>query len=69
MGLYGWTSSPDEDVDGNVGLYDATAAVKWTRDHISKFGGDPDRITVMGESAGAGLITLMLTMSSVLGAD
>ena len=60
MGLYGWTSSPDEDMDANVGLYDAMAAVEWTREHVSKFGGDPDRVTVMGESAGAGLVTLML---------
>ena len=43
-----------------MGLYDAMTAVNWTRDYIATFGGDPNAITVMGESAGAGLATLML---------
>lgn len=48
-------------MDANVGLHDSIAAVEWTKQYISKFGGDPERITVIGQSAGAGIINLMLT--------
>ncbi|EFR01822.1 cholinesterase [Nannizzia gypsea CBS 118893] len=61
LGLYGWMSSPEEDMTANIGLHDSLAAVQWTKEHISKFGGDPERITVIGQSAGAGIINLMLT--------
>lgn len=61
MGLYGWQGSPYEDMDSNVGLHDSVTALEWTKTYISKFGGDPSRITAIGQSAGAGIITLMLT--------
>lgn len=38
---------------GNYGLYDQLAAVKWVKDNISSFGGDGEKITIMGQSAGA----------------
>ena len=38
---------------GNYGLYDQLTAISWVRNNISSFGGDPDNITIMGQSAGA----------------
>ena len=46
----------------NCGLYDCTAALKWIAENISAFGGDPERITVFGQSAGAILISALLTV-------
>ncbi|KAI0426624.1 Alpha/Beta hydrolase protein [Xylaria sp. FL1042] len=55
LGAFGFLASPDVKKAGrlNTGLLDQRFAIEWTRQHIAKFGGDRDRITVGGESSGA----------------
>ena len=52
-----------EGVPANLGLRDLLAALHWLRDEVAAFGGDPDRIVVIGESAGAGAITHLLAVA------
>lgn len=53
--------------DTNVGLHDVLAALGWVRDNIAAFGGDPDRVTLFGESAGAGIVTTLLAAPAAKG--
>ncbi len=51
----------------NNGLRDIVAALEWTQDNISAWGGDPDNVTVFGESAGAVIVFCLLAMPSAQG--
>lgn len=62
LGLFGFFSHPllsaesPNNVSGNYGVMDQAAALKWIHNNIEQFGGDPNNITVFGQSAGAGSV-------------
>ncbi|XP_046744723.1 venom carboxylesterase-6-like [Diprion similis] len=52
LGPLGFLSTEDEMISGNMGLKDQVIAMRWVKDNIVFFGGDPNRITIVGQSAG-----------------
>ncbi|XP_069696455.1 juvenile hormone esterase-like [Periplaneta americana] len=52
LGSLGFLSTEDEECPGNNGLKDQLAGLRWVRDNIAAFGGNPDSVTIFGESAG-----------------
>ncbi len=68
LGFLDLTSFGDEGTfDSNVALRDVLLALHWVQDNIAAFGGDPRRVTMMGQSAGAGLVTALLTVPDAEG--
>ncbi|MEU4660099.1 carboxylesterase family protein [Streptomyces sp. NPDC023723] len=65
LGALGFLATPElseeseHRASGNYGLLDQIAALKWVRRNIAGFGGDPDRVTVAGQSAGAGSVNFL----------
>ena len=51
------------DMDANVGMHDCLAAAEWTSKYINRFGGDKKQVTVIGQSAGAGIIQLLTVLN------
>uniref|UniRef100_A0A286XCP4 Carboxylesterase type B domain-containing protein n=2 Tax=Cavia porcellus TaxID=10141 RepID=A0A286XCP4_CAVPO len=52
LGLLGFFSTGDQHATGNWGYLDQVAALRWVQQNIAHFGGNPDRVTIFGESAG-----------------
>ncbi|XP_046395467.1 juvenile hormone esterase-like [Ischnura elegans] len=62
LGPLSFLSLGTDDIAGNAGLLDQVKALEWVNKFISNFGGDPERVTIFGESAGAASVSyLMLT--------
>ncbi|XP_055350784.1 carboxylesterase 5A-like [Paramacrobiotus metropolitanus] len=59
LSVFGFLSSGDEALPGNYGLGDCKTALKWVAKNIARFDGDPQRITVFGQSAGAILVSAL----------
>uniref|UniRef100_A0A3Q3JLN4 Carboxylic ester hydrolase n=1 Tax=Monopterus albus TaxID=43700 RepID=A0A3Q3JLN4_MONAL len=60
LGLLGFLSTGDEHMSGNFGMLDQVEALRWIQQHIHNFGGDPDLVTIFGESAGGVSVSLLL---------
>ncbi|WP_052507671.1 carboxylesterase/lipase family protein [Sphingomonas hengshuiensis] len=72
LGVLGFLSHPalaaeQGGASGNYGLMDQIAALRWVRDNIARFGGDPAQVTIMGESAGAQDVSLLLAAPDARG--
>jgi len=73
LGAFGFFSHPeltkesDRREAANFGLLDAVAALRWVQKNIAGFGGDPKRVTIFGESAGAGLVANLMATPQARG--
>lgn len=70
LGIYGFLAGADVAANGvrNAGLYDQRLALDWVQSHIGAFGGDPEKVTIWGGSAGGGSVTYQLMHGGGLGA-
>jgi para-nitrobenzyl esterase len=60
-------STPTTKIEGNLFLRDLVMALRWVRDNIAVFGGDPDNVTIFGESAGAHAVATLLAVPAAKG--
>ncbi|XP_047536605.1 esterase E4-like [Vanessa atalanta] len=67
LGALGFLSLENEEVSGNMGLKDQVMALKWVQENIEYFGGDPQRVTIFGESAGGASVHLHMLSSASKG--
>lgn len=67
LGAMGFSHLQEEPGSGNAGVLDPVMALRWVQDHIAAFGGDPNNVTIFGESAGSYSVTSLLGMPEASG--
>ncbi|CAM3210911.1 carboxylesterase/lipase family protein [Asticcacaulis taihuensis] len=73
LGVFGFLATPELSTEspvhasGNQGIEDQIAALQWVKANIAAFGGDPDRVTIMGESAGANSVAVLVASPAAKG--
>lgn len=59
LNVFGFLSTQDSNAYGNVGLKDQLLALEWVKTNIARFGGNPLRVTIFGESSAANSVSLL----------
>lgn len=73
LGIFGWYASNElaaedpEGSTGNYGLMDIIKSLEWIKENISVFGGNPNNVTIMGQSAGANLVNTLMVSPKATG--
>ncbi|XP_015794130.2 acetylcholinesterase-1-like [Tetranychus urticae] len=62
LGALGFAYGSHTSMPGNLGIYDALTVLRWIRDNIRSFGGDPNRVTLAGQSAGSQIVSILATL-------
>lgn len=57
LGALGFLNVGDDAYPGNLGMKDQVMALRWIRDNIYAFGGDPNRVTIFGDSSGSASVS------------
>ncbi|XP_038046539.1 cholinesterase 1-like [Patiria miniata] len=67
LNAFGFLTTGDEALPGNIGLMDQVLALEWIKDNIAAFGGDINRITIFGESAGSASVHFQILSQQSVG--
>ncbi|KAK5167140.1 uncharacterized protein LTR77_007870 [Saxophila tyrrhenica] len=67
LGTLGFLALEDGETNGNFGIADQITALQWVQEHIKAFGGDPSRVTIAGQSAGAASVRALLASPKAAG--